>query len=57
MSYFPLYFLKIPLKTQKEKKASMGEENDYGEEEKMFLKLMFTAKPKHLAQLGLLPPP
>ena len=61
MSYFPLYFSEIPLKTQKWKKASRGEENDYGEENKMFLKLIFTAikkdKPKHFAQGGLFPPP
>ena len=61
MSYFPLYFLEIPLKTQIEKKASRGEENDYGDENKMFLKLIFTAnqkdKPKHFAQGGLFPPP
>ena len=40
--------------------ATMGEENDYGEENKMFLKLIFTAikkdKPKHFAQGGLFPP-
>ena len=61
MSYFSLYFSEIPLKTQKLKKASRGEENDYGEETKMFLKLIFTAmqkdKPKHFAERGLFPPP
>ena len=60
MSYSPLYFSEIPLKTQKWKKVSRGEENDYGEENKMFLRLIFTAKkkdkPKHFAQGGLIPP-
>ena len=61
MSYFPMYFLEIPLKTQKWKKASRGEENFYGEENEAFLKLIFTVnkkdKPKHLDQEGLFPPP
>ena len=39
----------------------MSEENDYGEEKEMFLKLIFTAdkkdKPKHFDQGGLFPPP
>jgi hypothetical protein len=39
----------------------MGEANDYGEENKMFLKLIFTAnkkdKSKHFDPGGLFPPP
>ena len=50
MSYFPLYFSEIPLKTQKWKQASRGEENDYGEENKMFLKLIFTANKKDITK-------
>ena len=61
MPFFPLYFSEIPLKTHKWKQASMGEENDYGEKNKMFLKLSFTAmkkdKPKHFMQGGIFPPP
>ena len=61
MPFFPLYFSDIPLKTQKLKKPSRDAENDYGEENKMFLKFIFTAnkkdKPKHFAQGGLFPPP
>jgi hypothetical protein len=49
------------LKTQKGKKASRGEENDFDEENKMFFNLIFNAikkdKPKHFSQVGLFPPP
>jgi hypothetical protein len=50
---FPLYFLK----TQKLKKASRGGENDYGEENKMFLNLIFTAnRNQNILLRGLIPP-
>jgi hypothetical protein len=43
------------------KQVSRGEENDYGEENKMFLTLIFAGikkdKPKHFAQGCLFPPP
>ena len=35
-----MYYLEIPLKTQKWKKANRDEKNDNGEENKIFLKLI-----------------
>ena len=58
---FTVYYTSKSLKTQKWKKASRIEENDYGEENEMFLELIFTTnekdKPKHFDQGVLFPPP
>jgi hypothetical protein len=53
--------LEIPLKTQKQKKVSRGEGNDYGKENKLFINLIFSVnkknKPIKFAQRGLFPHP
>ena len=58
---FSFVFFRNSYENKKLKKASRAEENDYGEENEMFLNLIFTAnkkdKLKNFAQGPLFPPP